>query len=163
MNDPCYYCCGGGYLQRIPKKEHGSRVKCLVCDGTGRATREKMKAEDTAEIDEQIRQAWEQLYPKYYGIPTPKNWRISDLDRAIFRAGCEQREIETIPLADLLLEHEKIGMQTVVDFVSGHFLPAHEYIWYQDGESQSYLHNTDDCFACKYEAQLIKWGLKEAK
>ena len=40
--------------------------------------------------DEQIRETWLKLYPKYYGIPTPEHWRLSDLDKAIAKA--QQKE-----------------------------------------------------------------------
>ena len=70
----------------------------------------------------------------------PKGWR-----RRIIKS--------TMPL---VMEKELIqqGRQEVVDFI-GRDAFEHNY--------SMYGHQTHDCFACKYEAKIKEWGIKEVK
>ncbi len=85
------------------------------------------------------------------------NIKIAELQAEIsFKAGVEQEHKTMIGVAvDEGNRAYQAGRKEVVDFIGNpfkHNITANAF-------ANIRVHNMEDCFACKYEAKLQKWGL----
>ena len=79
-----------------------------------------------------------------------------------FKAGEEREHKVMIGVAvDEGNKAYKAGIEKVVEYIGKPF--EHHYRWFMTEEQSEYRHDKEDCFACKYEAQLKAWGIKEVK